>query len=110
MRHNHKEEHRCDSGHSCCADEHKCCCCGDIDVSGHNHDDGEQNAARRWIPVGISLFMLVLGLVFTYYEIAFFWSYVRFIWFLTAYLVERYLYCGRWSGSLRIVIFSTSFH
>ena len=71
MRHNHKEEHRCDSGHSCCADEHKCCCCGDIDVSGHNHDDGEQNAARRWIPVGISLFMLVLGLVFTYYEIAF---------------------------------------
>lgn len=87
MRHNHKEEHRCDSGHSCCADEHKCCCCGDIDVSGHNHDDGEQNAARRWIPVGISLFMLVLGLVFTYYEIAFFGSYVRFIWFLTAYLV-----------------------
>ena len=87
MRHNHKEEHRCDSGHSCCADEHKCCCCGDIDVSGHNHDDGEQNAARRWIPVGISLFMLVLGLVFTYYEIAFLGSYVRFIWFLTAYLV-----------------------
>ena len=57
---------------------------------GHNHDDehnhGDQpNNFKLYIPVIISFTMLILGIILDYFDITFFKSWIRVIWYVATY-------------------------
>ena len=59
--------------------------------NGHRHDDGhnhgdEPNNFKAYIPAIISFIMLILGIILDYFDITFFKSWVRVIWYAIAYI------------------------
>ena len=53
----------------------------------HNQDHGEKEGWKAYIPVGISFFMLLIGIIIdNYIRISFFNGWIRFAWYLIAYL------------------------
>lgn len=54
---------------------------------GHDHSHDEMAGWKQYLPAGISLVLLVIGLVFDYFiKPSFFQGYVRFGWYIAAYL------------------------
>lgn len=54
---------------------------------GHDHSHDEMASWKQYLPAGISLVLLVIGLVFDYFiKPSFFQGYVRFGWYIAAYL------------------------
>lgn len=58
---------------------------GHSDDDGHNHAD-EPNNFKAYIPAIISSIMLILGIILEYFDITFFKSWVRVIWYVVAYV------------------------
>lgn len=84
MTHHHKEDKTCCQSNKNHTDKPGCPCSGNASFDQHNHETG--NRSRR-IGVGVSLVMLVLGLLFRHIEIAFFDSTISLLWFVAAYLI-----------------------
>lgn len=54
---------------------------------GHDHSHDEMAGWKQYLPAGISLVLLVIGLVFDYFsKPSFFQGYVRLGWYIAAYL------------------------
>ncbi len=77
----------------CCGDNNqyndmssKCSCSCEMDTNDteqHTHSDSN----TRWLPVGVSFVLLLLGVWFDYQVMPFFDGYIKLIWFVIAYLV-----------------------
>jgi len=58
--------------------------------NGHSHDDGhnhgdQPNNFKVYIPAIISFTMLILGIILDYFDITFFKSWIRVIWYVATY-------------------------
>ena len=53
---------------------------------GHNHYHRSNSALKPYIPAIVSFAMLIIGIAFDYFDVAFFKDWVRIIWYSIAYL------------------------
>lgn len=87
MIHHTEGKHCCDNDNQYNDISSKCSCCCEIYTDDtHNHHNHD-NSLQRWLLVGVSFLLLLLGLWFNYQSMDFFKGYIKFIWFIVAYLV-----------------------
>ncbi len=53
---------------------------------GHNHDHGNSSSFRTYVPAIISFTMLIIGIGLDYFDVSFFKSWTRIVWYSIAYL------------------------
>lgn len=97
---NHKHTYDAQGNITCCTLEEKIYAKADAaelvnpkhqhtegDGHDHKHESSEGSAWKQYLPLSISLIMLLLGIVFdNYVKADFFKSYVRLVWYVIAYL------------------------
>ena len=66
--------------------EHTCACCHSSEESQHSHTQGR----KIYLPVGISLIMLLTGIITDHFSRQSFNPYFRLIWYLLAYIPVAY--------------------
>lgn len=72
-----------------------CSCCQDeaerqSHTDSHEHDHGDAGALKTYLPVFISLFLLLVGVTFDYIDFSLFTPNVRLVWYLFAYFPVGY--------------------
>lgn len=86
MTHQHKEEETCCGSNHCHCTESETTCSCDTNIS-FDEQNHEHNTRSRWIAVGISLAMLLLGVWLESGVMPFFKYTISLLWFVVAYLI-----------------------
>ncbi|GAB3168861.1 heavy metal translocating P-type ATPase [Telluribacter humicola] len=67
---------------SCCSPE------GHSHDDGHGHDhDHDHDESNSYVPTIVSLLLLLSGIAFDYFDVAWFEGWIRFVWFGVAYVL-----------------------
>lgn len=72
---------------------HSCGCCSEVQPEVQKDEHGHEHGATTWknyIPIGISLILLLSGIGLDYLDISFFTGVLRVVWYIAAYIPVAY--------------------
>lgn len=72
---------------------HSCGCCSEVQPEVQKDEHGHEHGATTWknyIPIGISLILLLSGIGLDYFDISFFTGVLPVVWYIAAYIPVAY--------------------